>query len=384
MTTEPVTVHDRGMMARPTASTTASTPASDPARGATASTSASRLTPDLDPGIAVVDRAHRVLGIDAPWSLRHGRGFTHRTDGLVQRVWSEPASKDAGASAAPQRAWSELSPTTQPGPAVQIDRAIAEIELVRDVQDLGLATELANALNAMATMGAILVDPARRSIVHRMSVLATAGPATIERAGRWLAVAAGLQAAASPALAELLANATGGTIAVPRHPGAVANLGTERTVHMDRLAAIAGREPSRWTGTALTIARDRLAHGALRRLTATDATTFAMPIPVAGDMAQLQALTHEPHPLLGSGLKMRLALPHGLTETAGATIAAELNRLEATPTSATHGIGAWIGSGGQLQHVAFLPNAAHTGDDDATELLRSGLARARWASDVLA
>lgn len=362
MTTEPVTLHDRESSPNPISSIQ--------------STLAVHPTLDLDPGIEVVDRAHRVLGIDAPWSLRHGRGFSHRTGGLVQRAWSEPGSS-------PDRP----------------DRAVAEIELVRGVRDLGLAMELANALNAMATMSALVVDPVRATIALRsgvgvstVTVPATttplahtpaATPATIERAGRWFAVAAGLQAATAPAIAELLANATGGTIAAPRHPGAAVNPGTERTVHMDRLVAIAGREPSRWSGSALTAARDHLALGALRRLTAADATTFTMPLPVAGDMALLQALTHEPHPLLGNGLKLRLTLPHGLTEAAGATIAAELNRLEAASATAD-GIGAWVGTGGQLQHVAFLPNAAHTGDDDATELLRSGMARARWASDVLA
>lgn len=337
MTTKPATLHDHGLL---------------PGMAA---------APELDPGVAVVDRAHRVLGIDAPWSLRHGRGFSHRTGGLVQRAWSEPALRSSGHVT---------------------DRAIAEMELVRDVRDIGLAMELANALNAMASMGALIVDPARATVVLRTTVTTTA--TTTERAGRWFAVAVGLQAATAPALAEMLANATGGTLAAPRHPGAALNPGVERTVHMDRLAAIAGREPSRWSGTALVAARDHLAPGALRRLTAADATTFAMPIPVAGDMALLLARTDEPHPLLGNGLKVRLSLPHGLTASAGATIAAELNRLEAAAGPATEGIGAWVGSGGQLQHVAFLPNAAHTADDDATELLRSGLDRARWAAQILA
>jgi hypothetical protein len=262
------------------------------------------------------------------------------------------------------------------------DRAIAEVELVRDVQDSGLATELANALNATAAMSTLVVDPARASVVLRTTVTTTA--TTTERAGRWFAVAVGLQAATAPALAELFANATGGTLAAPRHPGAAQNPGADRTVHMDRLAAIAGREPSRWAGAALTVARDRLAQGALRRLTAADTTTFVMPIPVAGDMALLQARTDEPHPLLGNGLTVRLSLPHGMTTSAGAAVAAELNRLEAVAETATDGIGAWVGSGGQLQHVVFLPNAAHTADGDATELLRSGLDRARWAAQVLA
>lgn len=350
MTTEPATVHDHGTTPRLTSH--------EADLGALPTSIAPTL--DLDPGLAVVDRAHRVLGIDAPWSLRHGSGFSSRSGGLVQRAWSEPALRTSGQVT---------------------DRAIAEIELVRDVADLGLAMELANALNAMASMGALIVDPARATVILRTSITTTA--ATTERAGRWFAVAAGLQAATAPALAELLANAAGGTVAAPLHPGAALNPGAERAVHVDRLVAIAGREPSRWSGPALSATRDRLAQGALRRLTAVDATTFAMPIPVAGEMALLQALTHEPHPLLGNGLKVRLSLPHGATETAGATVATELNRLEMASGSAADGIGAWVGSGGQLQHVAFLPNAAHTGDEDATDLLRSGLDRARWAAQVL-
>lgn len=318
---------------------------------------------ELDPGIAVVDRAHRVLGIDAPWSLHHGRGFTRRVGGLVQRAWSEPGLRTATHAT---------------------DRAVAEIELVRDIEDTALAAELANALNAMTAMGGLVADPARATIVHRTSVVVTGAPNDLERAGRWFAVAVGLQAAEARTLAELLANATGGTLATPRHPAAAANPGQAPSVHMDRLVAIAGREPSRWEGAALPAARDRLTSGAMRRLTAADATGFSMPIPVAGDMAYLQAVTHEPHALLGNGLKVRLTLPRGFTEVADATVAAELNRLEAASGSRADGIGAWIATGGQLHHVAFLPNAAHAGDDDATALVRSDLERARWAADILA
>ena len=109
-----------------------------------------------------------------------------------------------------------------------------------------------------------------------------------------------------------------------------------------------------------------------------------MPVPFAGEMACLQALTREAHPQLGHGLQVRLTLPRRATEVADAATAGELNRLEFASRTLADVQGAWLAASGELHHVTFLPNLAWTGDDDAIALLRSGLERARWAADLLA
>ena len=83
---------------------------------------------------------------DASWSLLHGRGFTWRVGGLVQRVWWEAGTGERG---------------------LRTDRAVAELELVRGITDDTLAAELTNALNSIATLGALVADPVRHTITAR-------------------------------------------------------------------------------------------------------------------------------------------------------------------------------------------------------------------------
>lgn len=316
--------------------------------------------PDVAPGASVVRQAHDVLHLDASWSLHQGRGFTWRVGGLVQRVWWEPGTGEHG----------------QPA-----DRAVAETALVRDITDDTIAAELTNALNGIATMGALAADPVRHTITARTAAWVQAG--TEEAVGHRFAVAVGLQAGEATNLAQLLAHATGGHLANPLHPGFAARVNTESPFTMDRLAAIAGKDASRWADGSLAAARRALVDGPLARLVVADDRAFSLPVPFCGDTAYLQAITHEAHPMLGNGLKVRLTLPPSATESADAVTAAELNRLEFASIARADLQGAWVAASGQLHHVAFHPNIAHAGPGSATDILRSGLERARWIADVL-
>ena len=101
----------------------------------------------------------------------------------------------------------------------------------------------------------------------------------------------------------------------------------------------------------------------LARIVVADDAAFSMPVAFGGDTASLQALTGEAHPMLGNGLMVRLTLPAGAVEVADAAVAAELNRLEFASIARADLQGAWMAAAGQLHHVAFHPNIAHTGAD---------------------
>ena len=196
-------------------------------------------------------------------------------------------------------------------------------------------------------------------------------------------MAVGLQAGEAVTLGRLLAHATGGVLAHPLHPGFAARVTTDSPFAMDRLAAVAGRDPSCWADGSLMVARRALADAAAARFVVASDRAFSMPVPFGADTAYLQALTHEAHPMLGNGLTVRLTLPAGAVETPDAATAAGLNRLEFASVARADLQGAWVAASGQLHHVAFHPNIAHTGSTDAADVLRSGLERARWIADVL-
>ncbi|MFN8624280.1 MAG: hypothetical protein U0869_26350, partial [Chloroflexota bacterium] len=303
----------------------------------------------LDAGLAAVQAAHDALGIDASWSLEGGRGFTWRVGGLVQRVWSE--AKRPGPDGVGAR-W----------------RVLAETEVVRDVAEPALAAEMCNLLNGIGSMGALVADPARRTIVHRAAAwvsetgsagAGSAAPASDPGAAARFALAVTLQASEAASLASLLAGSSRGEVARPLHPGFAARVGGSDPVLLDELIA-AGRERSAWSDGCLLRARHALASESFGGALTADAWSLSMPVPMLGGIATLLALTADAHPVLGHGLHVRLHLSLAAAHEPTAEVAAELNRLEAGSAARADLYGAWVAAAGRLQHVAFYPNAAHT------------------------
>ena len=319
-----------------------------------------RLVESLDPGLAAVRLAHDTLGLDAPWSLREGRGFTSRASGLTQRVWSEPGHVDG---------------------VVTRYRLHAEIDVVRELADPAGALATANTLNGLGSLGVLVVDPLRGRVTQRVSAWVDAG--SLERVAPLFAMAVALGVSESARVAQLLAHAGRGTIDRSQHPGASARIHDEDRLDFDRLAAAAGRDPSRWADGSLLTASDELGQSmTARRVVASD-HAFSMPIPFGADVAYLQATTTEAHPILGHGLTVRLSLPVDATERADPATAAELNRLELGSWSRTHLLGAWVASSDRIDHLTFYPNLAHRGDADTLDILRCDIRRAYWAAGVL-
>jgi hypothetical protein len=68
----------------------------------------------------------------------------------------------------------------------------------------------------------------------------------------------------------------------------------------------------------------------------------------------LVAGTVEPHPQAGKGVLLKLRVPASSGEDAG-ELTNQLNLLDRTVPGATHSVGAWVMSGGQLTYCVYLP-----------------------------
>ena len=103
------------------------------------------------------------------------------------------------------------------------------------------------------------------------------------------------------------------------------------------------------------------------------------------ETALVQVLTDRPHPQLGNGALVVLALPLTVESGDAPRLANELNRLEATEATGTSLLGAWTpapGAADQLAHATFLPNAL--GEPGlVTNLVAYQALRARWTAGML-
>ena len=91
-----------------------------------------------DLGMAAIERIHREMQIDEPWTLREERGFTWWGAWIRQRVWSGPATRSAG-----ETLW----------------HVRARTPVFRDQPDEPATYAHVSEMNALWPMGALAYDP---------------------------------------------------------------------------------------------------------------------------------------------------------------------------------------------------------------------------------
>jgi hypothetical protein len=298
----------------------------------------------------IIDR----LQIDDHWFEWGGRGFRWWAGPLAQRIVFSP-----------RRTLHEA----------QVSTLHIETDLLADVS-LGNSTwEGLAGVNQFATMSAYVADVAARTISLHASVTVTEENWMLARV---LALhAAALQVADAHAEASEMAAAFGAAVRRTAHPThgpreahdemtGVLSVYQERgqapsPVTTEELARLVHLEPRPWL----------LAVNEPDRLVAD--LDFA-----AGQPARLEVDRSVTHPALGSGVRLRLAIP----VEPDAAIAQRLNANEAAQPDA-HQLGAWcLDPERGLAFVSFVPAAAYV-PDVLQALIYHAAGRNEWARELL-
>jgi hypothetical protein len=318
--------------------------------------------PDL--GLDLIRRIHDALEVPSEWSLEAHRNFTWWAHHLAQHVWAEPPRMSND---------------------IEVARIHASTDLLRKVPDGPRTLERLSALNRFATLSALVWERESGEIILHTAAYAHA------RNVAWLLpllnAAVVLQAAEAHAQVEELAAHFEAEPAETAHPSS----GRRRDPDdiLDVLGNVYGRvggdkspfteadfeatvqmEPRPWTEAR---------HDGLR-------FTAQLSLPGgAGEPevhAVLQASADTQHPRLGSGLLLRLELPH-VQGASAAQEAADLNLAEFREWTNSHLFGAWCKGGeDSLAFVQFLPAAVY--EAGLLSRLAWNLAvRGRWACSFL-
>ena len=320
--------------------------------------------PDL--GLQLLRRIHEALEVPGEWSLEAHRNFTWWAHHLAQHVWAEP-------------------PRTSND--IQVSRVHASTDLLRKVPDSEATVQRLSALNRFATLSALVWE--RESAEIMLHTAAYAHARNVSWLLPLLDAAVVLQAAEAHAQVEELAAHFEAEPAESSHPssgrrrdpddvlGVLGNVygrvGSDRSPFTEAdFEATVQMEPRPWI---------QARHHGL-------GFSAELTLPGPGGQghpevhATLQASAETQHPRLGSGLTLRLALPHVQGRSA-AEEAAYLNLAEFREWTNSHIFGAWCKSGEDtLSFVQFLPAAAY--EAGLLSRLAWNLAvRGRWAASYL-
>ncbi len=326
-------------------------------------TSKHRRRRSKDLGMAAVERVHREMQIDEPWTVREDRGFTWWGAWIRQRVWSGPATRSAG-----ETLW----------------HVRARAPVFRDQPDEPATYARVADWNLLWPMGAMAYDPDDGTISARSGAFLYSG------VDPWLEtfmlMATGLQASLAWVAAEA-AEGVGPRDAEP-HPVA----GPRRDPDdMLNLAASPPKAPSPITASILRSAGKELADEGFAITFDEDEEVLVAMVPVADESA-MWLLRSVDHPVLGPGALARLVLPRPMGPQRCAWLANALNLGEAadwTGDVRPHAFGAWSSEGGRLAHNAFFPGVLLGGGDENVAVLFArnfalwGGVRARFAGERL-
>jgi hypothetical protein len=320
--------------------------------------------PDL--GLHILRKIHDALDVRSEWSLEAHRNFTWWPHHLAQHVWAEPPRMSN---------------------EIEVVRVHASTDLLRKVPDSEATLDRLSALNRFATLSALVWE--RESAEIMLHAAAYAHARNVGWVLPLLDAAVALQAAEAHAgAAELAAHFEAEPAETP-HPSSgrrrdpddvlyvignvYGRVGSERSPFTEAdFEATVQMDPRPWT---------QAHHDGLR-------LTAELSLPARGGTgeaavhATLQASAETTHPRLGSGLTLRLTLPHVLGKSA-AEEAAYLNLAEFREWTNSHLFGAWCKSGEDtLSFVQFVPAAVY--EAGLLSRLAWNLAvRGRWAASYL-
>ncbi|MCJ7709993.1 MAG: hypothetical protein MUQ32_04100, partial [Chloroflexi bacterium] len=316
-----------------------------------------------DLGMAAVERVHREMQIDEPWTVREERGFTWWGAWNRQRVWAGPAVRSGG-----ETLW----------------HVRARTPVFRDQPDEPTTYARVNQWNVLWPMGAMAYDPDDGTISARSGAFLYAGvDPWLET---FLMMAVGLQASLAWIAADTR-DEVGPRDAEP-HPSA----GPRRDPDdMLNLAATGPKVPSPITASILRTAEAELEAEGFAVTFDEDEEVLLAILPLAGETA-MWMLRSLDHPVLGPGALARLVLPRPMGPQRATWIANALNLAEAadwTGDVRPHGLGAWCVEDGRLAHNGFFPGVLLGGgnEENAALLARNlaawGAVRARFAGERL-
>jgi hypothetical protein len=326
-----------------------------------------------DPGVDEIHDLFEALQIDEQWCVREPRGFTWWAHRLAQRIWADEAADDDGYP-------------------VWIVRA--QTDLLSDVTDDGSIAGKVGALNALASMSALVWHPEQRTITLNCAAYLHEGDAPWLQRSLMMAVA--LQVAEAHHHADAYAELLGATVNESQHPQSGAR------VEPDDMLNVIADSPARddaspYTTRDFEVAANMFVEMGL--LASHGKASLAVEVPFTGDepaaarisrgvtgppqTALIQAYGDVEHPQLGSGLFVVMRLPITLEPPRAARVAADLNLQEAlTAFTHAHFFGAWCARPDEdISYVAFVPSAAWDPSLLLNFVLGVGV-HARWASTL--
>ena len=317
-----------------------------------------------DLGLAAVERVHREMQVDEPWTVREDRGFTWWGAWIRQRVWAGPATRSRG-----ETLW----------------HVRARTPVFRDQPDEPATYARVNEWNALWPMGALAYDPDDGTISARTGAFLYAG------VDPWLEtfvlMAVGLQASLAWVGAET-AEGVGPRDDDP-HPAAGPRLDPD---DMLNLAGSTPRVPSPITASILRSAATALEPEGFAVTFDEDDEVLLAILPTSADEGSMWLLRSADHPVLGPGALARLVLPRPMGVLRAAWLANALNLAEAADWAGEdrpHALGAWTVDDGRLTHSAFFPAVLLGGGDENAAVLTArnlaawGGVRARFVGERL-
>ena len=253
-----------------------------------------------DLGMAAIERIHREMQIDEPWTLREERGFTWWGAWIRQRVWSGPATRSAG-----ETLW----------------HVRARTPVFRDLPDEPATYTHVNEMNSLWPMGALAYDPDDGTISARTGAFLYAGVDPWLES--YLMMAVGLQS--SFAWLDTATTEGVGPLDDQPHPTA----GPRRDPDdMLNLITSAPKMPSPITASTMRSAQAELEAEGFAVTFDADHEILGAIMPVADEGAMWTLRTAD-HPLLGLGVLTRLILPRPMGALRSAWLANALNLAEA-------------------------------------------------------
>lgn len=320
-----------------------------------------------DLGVDVIRHVYRVMQIDEKWSVKQPRGFTWWGHSLAQRVWSEPVQSSRG-----HEVW----------------LLRAEADLFCNVPDDEETLDLLSRANEQTALDAVVYDPATQRVSLCCSFFTHSGILPWSRGIFALAVALQTEKANS-LLKRGIADVFRGQPNTSCHPENGERIEPDDMLTVaERVVQPRGQEESPFDLEDFSCVAE---HATLAGLVASaDDSGVSLEIPLAldgrtadecladllktGEKADLELGTalitarREPrHVRLGSGCQLRLHMPNALDPLEATTLAADLNRREATQWAGGHLLGGWCvthTSAGVdipvLCFATFLPAVAHS------------------------
>ena len=332
-----------------------------------------------DVGTRLVNNIFEKLMVDDQWSIRRDRGFTWWAYRLAQHVEVSPPVHTDDGELCTVRIWTDV--------AARVDPNTNPPEL------LGLA-------NMQETLSAVVWDRSAGAVMECCTAVLHEG--NIGWLSNVLATAAVLQNTAAHSRAHAIAGVCGGEAAASNHPTSGERPEMDEILNVpEQVIARTGAEPSRFEGPPMQGLEGFLER--MRFMGFADSTGSTCEVPYTGnrpvavlmaagisepETSVVQLFADVAHPEFGNGVLTLMRLPVNPEPRRVATLANELNSVEAQGDSGAPLLGAWCPDpsdedGKTLSFCSFLPNIL-AGPGMLENQILYQVARSKFAARYLA